>query len=249
MKYQHTPISSTLRIYGQGERRATTPSAETRLAASVAHEINNPLGVLSGLLFLIEREARFTEKGRQHLSMARAEVERISQIAHNALSDFRNAAPRSGNVPALLRSVLDLYRSRFEAKHISVRVRYCHHGDLPVYSGPLRQVFSNLLLNAVDALPMQGRLYARVSAAHEWAGQHRRGLRVTFADNGSGIAADKLPRVLDPFYTTKGLAGTGLGLAIVKEVVQSHQGLLRVRSSTKAGHSGTVFAIFLPATD
>jgi two-component system CheB/CheR fusion protein len=150
-------------------------------------------------------------------------------------------------VPKLLGAVIDFYKARFESRGISVNTRYCHHGNLAVLAGPLRQVFSNLLLNAADAMPKGGRLYARVSAAHEWAGQERRGLRVTLADTGCGISADKLPKILLPFFTTKGPAGNGLGLSLVKDVVQKHRGVLRIRSSTKPGHSGSVFTIFLPA--
>ena len=116
-----------------------------------------------------------------------------------------------------------------------------------MYAGPLHQIFSNLLLNAADAMPQGGRLQARVSPAHEWTGLERHGLRVTFADNGCGIAADKLSKVLEPFFTTKGPGGNGLGLSLVQDVVQKHRGVLRVRSSTKPGHSGSIFSIFLPA--
>ena len=90
-------------------------------------------------------------------------------------------------------------------------------------------------------------MYVRVSSAREWSGLHRHGLRVTFADNGSGIPPADLPRITDAFFTTKGSAGTGLGLALVKETVAQCHGVLRVRSSTRPGRSGSVFAMFLPA--
>ncbi len=91
-------------------------------------------------------------------------------------------------------------------------------------------------------------MYARVALAHEWSGQERRGLRVTFADHGEGIAAENLPRIFELFFTTKGAAGTGLGLSLVQDMVKKHDGVLRVRSSTKPGRTGTVFAVFLPAS-
>ena len=130
---------------------------------------------------------------------------------------------------------------------IRVEARYCSGEDLPVDPGSLRQVFSNLLLNAAHAMPKGGTMHVRVSRANEWTGLGRRGLRVTFADNGCGIAAKDLPRITEPFFTTKGTAGTGLGLALVKDTVEKHHGVLRVRSSTKSGRSGSVFAIFLSA--
>jgi two-component system, chemotaxis family, CheB/CheR fusion protein len=108
-------------------------------------------------------------------------------------------------------------------------------------------MFSNLLLNAADAMPDGGKMQARISLAHEWSGRMRRGLRLTLADNGSGIAAKDLPRILDPFFSTKGAAGNGIGLSLVNNTVQKHHGVLHVRSSTRPGRSGTVFEVFLPA--
>ncbi len=91
-------------------------------------------------------------------------------------------------------------------------------------------------------------MYIRVSRTQEWTGLRRQGLRVTFADTGCGIAAEDVPKITEPFFTTKGTAGTGLGLALVKDTVEKHHGILRVRSSTQRSRSGTIFAIFLPAT-
>jgi two-component system CheB/CheR fusion protein len=196
----------------------------------------------------LRAEITFTEKGRNYLRLAEDEVRRISQIAHSVLQDSRDMTIlKNTNVPQLLGSVIEFYKLRFEAKGISVSTRYCTNGDLGVYADSLRQVFSNLLLNAADAMPKGGTIRARVSAVHEWRGEQRHGLRVTFADNGSGIAADKLPRILEPCFTTKGNRGNGLGLALVRDVVQRHRGALRIRSSTRRGHSGSVFSLFLPA--
>lgn len=224
------------------------PEEEGRVAASFAHEINNPLDSLLNLLYLVETEATLTEKGRDYLKLAEEEVQRVSQIAHAALDDFRErAGPKDENVPRLVGSVVDLYRSRLEAGGISLKTRYCVNGDLPVYAGPLRQVFSNLLLNAAAAMPQGGRLHARTTLVREWSGQQRHGLRITFADTGCGIPAENLAKIWEPFFTTKGSGGTGLGLSLVRDVVKRHGGSLRVRSSTKPGRSGSVFTMFLPA--
>jgi signal transduction histidine kinase len=230
------------------QRRSAMPAAEGRLAASLAHEINNPLAALLNLLYLMEAEPALTEKGRQYLMLAEEEVRRISQIAHTALHDFGDTGGRKdANVPKLVGSVVDFYKSRLEARGISVDTRCCSDGDLPIYAGPLRQVFSNLLLNAADAMPKGGHLLARAATAREWSGRQRHGLRITFADNGCGIAAENLHKIFKPFFTTKGVGGNGLGLPMVKDVVRKHDGTLRVRSSTKPGRSGSIFAIFLPA--
>jgi two-component system CheB/CheR fusion protein len=94
-----------------------------------------------------------------------------------------------------------------------------------------------------------GKIHTKISKAHEWNGRQRLGLRVTFGDNGCGIATDDLQRILEPFFTTKGASGNGIGLSLVKDTVQKHDGVLRVRSSTKPGRSGSIFSIFLPADD
>ena len=226
--------------------RLRAPAADSALGASLAHEINNPLDSLLNLLYLIEAEA--TPTGRHYLALAEEEVHRISQIAHGAMDRFRSpVGPQDTNVPRLLGSVVEFYMSRLDSQDIRVETRYCSGEDIPVDPGSLRQVFSNLLLNAAQAMLKGGTMQVRVSRAHEWMGLKRRGLRVTFADNGCGIAAENLPKITKPFFTTKGTAGTGLGLALVKDTVEKHHGVLRVRSSTKPGRSGSVFAIFLPA--
>ena len=195
----------------------------------------------------MKAEATFTAKGGQYLGLVEQELQRISQIVHATLHDYRDSdSQRDANVPRLIGSVVDFYRSRFAARGISVNTRYCVDGDLPIYAGPLRQVFANLLLNAADAMPEGGQLQARASIGREWSGQQRHGLRVTFADNGSGITPENLRKIFKPFFTTKGSDGSGLGLALVRDVVQKHDGSLHVRSSTTPGRSGTIFAIFLP---
>jgi signal transduction histidine kinase len=242
------PNSSGLRLERRKEKRFAEHSVEGKLVASLAHEINNPLDSLLNLLYLMESESTLTEKGHQYLMLAEEEVQRVSQIAHAALEGSRElTGPKDVSVPNLVGSVVDLYRSRFETRGISIDTRYCLDGHLPIYAGPLRQVLSNLLLNAADATPKGGAVHVRVSSAREWSGQQRRGLRVTFADNGSGIATENLHRICEPFFTTKGSGGSGLGLSVVRDVVQKHGGSLHVRSSTKPGRSGSIFAIFLPA--
>ncbi|HLJ28641.1 MAG TPA: HAMP domain-containing sensor histidine kinase [Candidatus Angelobacter sp.] len=248
--------SDSNRISSRGprglERRKHPPPAqhERGVAASLAHEINNPLEALLNLLYLMDQDAALTEKSHHYLDLARDEARRISQISHAAMNQLRETAGQENtDVPELLQSVLDFYQSRFRAHGISVITRYCRNGNLFVYRLPLRQMLTNLLLNAADAMPDGGKMQARISHAHEWSGRRRRGLRLTFADNGYGIAAQDLPKIWNPFFTTKGSAGNGLGLSLVTNTVEKHDGVLRVRSSTRPGRSGSVFTIFLPASD
>lgn len=232
----------------KSERDGVSSGIAGNSVAFLAHEINNPLACLSDLLFLLEGETGLTPKGHHYLTLIRQEVHRISEITQGAMNQFGPSAGRvTANVPELMASVLGFYRSRLESGGISINTRYCPDGDLTVDAALLRQMLSSLLLNAADALPAGGRILARVSSAQEWAGLRRHGLRITVGDDGCGIAAANLPRITEPFFTTKGTGGTGLGLTLVKEAVEKHHGVLRVRSSTKAGRSGSVFTVFLPS--
>jgi len=228
------------------ENRPPPAENENRIVSSLAHEINNPLEALHQLHYLIEAEGTLEEKGRQYLALAREEVQRISRTLHAAMELRDSGNPEDTDVSELLRSVVSFYKTRFEAQDISIITRYSTAAHISAYAHPLRQVCANLLLNAADAMQQGGKMYARIAPAHEWKGSYRRGLRLTIADSGCGIAAKNLLRMWDPFFTTKGPAGNGIGLALVRTTVQKHHGVLRVRSSTKAGHSGTVFTIFLP---
>jgi two-component system, NtrC family, sensor kinase len=229
-------------------RLATRRASGTVLAASAAHEINNPLDSLLNLLYLLEAEATLSDKGRHYLSLAKEEVRRISEIAHETLNKNKVVImSERKNVSDLFAAVLDLYKQRFDSSGITVQTRYSCNDNIPVHTRQLRQVFSNLLLNAVEAMPEGGKIQARVSTGHEWSGQERRGIRVTVADNGSGIVSNLLPRLFERPFTTKS-GGHGMGLLLVKNVVQEHKGSLRVRSSTQPSRHGTVFNLFLPAT-
>lgn len=233
---------------GENQRLANhPPSAEIENAiSSLAHEINNPLEAVHQLHYLIEQDGTLSQQSRQYLAMAREEVQRISRILHAAMELRDSGDAEDTDVPELLRSVLNFYKSRFDSQDISVSTRYRSGAHHSAYPHQLRQMCANLLLNAADAMPSGGKIYARIAPAHEWKDEQRRGLRLTFADTGCGIAAKNLARIWDPFFTTKGAAGNGIGLSLVKNTVQKHHGVLRVRSSTRAGHSGTVFSIFLP---
>jgi len=226
--------------------RARAPSSKG-LSPSVAHEINNPLETLFNLLHIVEAEPNLSDNARHCLRLAQEEVRRVAQIAQDTLGHRRsNRMSEGANVGKLLDCVLDFYEQRLDSSGITLDRRYSGNINVPVHAGELREVFSNLLLNAQAAMPKGGNLKARVSATHEWSGQGRQGVRVTVADNGSGIPSTVLQRIFQPFFTTKS-DGNGMGLSLVKDIVHKHHGWMRVRSSTRVGHSGTVFAIFLPA--
>jgi len=216
--------------------------------ASAVHEINSPLEALADLLYLVESDSGLSERSREYLSLAEAELRRISRIAQNVMKQFRTReAATQADVAELLASVLELQSAKLRATGISVVQHHCDDATLLVFPGLMRQVFNNLLRNAIDAMPRGGTLRARIRHAHEWLGWTRTGLRITVADNGKGIPAEVLPRVKEPFFTTKGAAGNGMGLAVVQEIVVQHFGALKIRSCNTPGRAGTVITMFIPS--
>jgi len=216
-----------------------------RLAASIAHEINNPLESVTNLLYLLRGELSLEEQ-TQYLAQAEQELARVAEITKQTLRFYREPTQKvATEVAAVLDSVLLLYASRLTAAGVKVEME-SRSGSAVVLSSPgeLRQVIANIVGNAIDAMRLGGRLRFRVS-------QHAHGrqcdcIRVTIADTGGGIPADVLPSIFEPFITTKGETGTGLGLWVTAEIVKKNGWSIEVRSSTRPGCSGTVFSIVIP---
>ncbi len=215
-----------------------------RLAATIAHEINNPLEAIGNLLYLARRDKR---KADEYLKMAERELARVAGIAQQTLGFVRDAASVAPvDVGAIVDEVLTLHARALRTKEIEVRTRYDRTAQVAGFSGELRQVFSNMVGNAIEALPQRGSLRVRVQDWQEPTNAQRPGVRVTIADNGSGITAESMTHIFEPFFTTKKDTGTGLGLWLSYSIVQKHGGWIRVRSRANQGHSGTIFSIFLP---
>ena len=218
-----------------------------RLAASIAHEINNPLESVTNLLYLAERSADLTET-KTYVQTAERELRRVSVIANQTLRFHKqSSSPQEISGAQLISSVISLFQSRIINAGIEVEERIRATQPVRCFEGEIRQVLSNLVSNAIDAIPPQAgaRLLLRSRIGRDWH-TGRPGLVITVADTGSGIPAEVLSRIFQPFYTTKGINGTGLGLWVSTEIVDRHHGTLRLRSSQKEGHSGTVFTMFLP---
>jgi signal transduction histidine kinase len=215
-----------------------------RLTAAIAHEIKNPLEALTNLIYL----ARQDTAGRdEYLQRAEHEIERLDSIAQQALGFVREtSSPEPMDAGKILDEVVQLYLRKLQAKHVTIEKESGEFLEIVGYPGELRQVFANLLLNAIDSMQNGGRLRLRVVRAREWSGDRRSGVRVTVADTGNGISAKDLPHIFEPFYTTKRDQGTGLGLWLAYGAVQKHAGWMRVATRTTPGASGTVFAVFLP---
>jgi two-component system CheB/CheR fusion protein len=217
------------------------------VVATLAHEFNNPLAALLNIFYLIEAENTLTPEGQRYLDLAKQEVNHLARTAKSALNDVRGTETRAkADVAALLRSVVDFYTPAFLTRGIAVQAHYREAGDLPIHAASIRQVFSNLLLNAADAIQERGKIQVRLSSSTEPREPFRKGLRVTVCDNGIGISSDHLNKIFDPFFTTKGSDGTGLGLAFVCKTVERHGGTIRAKSCQRHGRSGSVFSIFLP---
>ncbi len=218
-----------------------------RLAASIAHEINNPLESVINLLYLLAEEKDLSDSARNYLALARRELDRVAQISRQTLNFSRETAgPARARVDELLEEVLALYSRRITEKSLKVERQFECREEATVFPGEMRQVLSNLVTNAVEASRENGRLWLRVRCSRSWLDPGVRGIRVSIGDNGSGIEPAVQRRLGEPFFTTKGQSGTGLGLWVTRSIVQRYGGEIQLRSSTAPERHGTVFSIFLP---
>jgi len=225
-------------------RRNEKLATAGRLAATIAHEINNPLEAVTNLLYLAQQSP---DQAASYLKLAEKEVQRVAAIAQQTLGFVREHASATPlNVAETLDQALHLYARKLEQKHIQVAKRYGTNVDVSGFPGELRQLFSNLTGNAIDAMKDGGTLTVRVARRRDWSNVNKSGVRITVADNGSGISRNDMQHLFEPFFTTKKDLGTGLGLWLAHGIVQKHGGRLRVRSCVVSGASGTTFSVFLP---
>ncbi len=225
----------------KGERMALAG----QLAASIAHEINNPLEAVGNLIYLINTRATDDEM-RQYATLAQQELTRVTEISGQTLRFYKKSnQPVETDVSELVQSLLHMFRPKFTRRKLELRTDF--HGAAKVLAFPneLRQLFANLISNAIDATPPGGEICLVVRPAVHWR-DGRRGVRALVADTGNGIPAPIKQRIFEPFVTTKGDAGTGLGLWVCEDIVERHGGTMRLKSTTQQ-RSGTVFSIFLPA--
>lgn len=228
-------------------RKSEKLAAAGRLAATIAHEINNPLEAVTNLLYILRLNDKWDDNARSHVAQAEHELARIAHVARQTLGFYRDTtSPHLMNLPKIVNEVLSLYLPRIQAKHINLSREFDETVKITGLAGEIRQVVSNFVANAIDALPVQGALRIRVHHAKELTNSGRAGGRVVIADTGSGISPAHRKKLFEPFYTTKQDVGTGLGLWVSREIVQKHGGSITLRSSVTPGHSGTVFSIFLP---
>ena len=225
--------------------RSEKIAATGRLAASIAHEINNPLAAVTNVLYILRTRQDIPKTALEFVRTAEQELARVSHITKQTLAFYREISrPVLTSVPSLLDEVLSVYSRNVEEKHVTILRRYGNVEELLAFPGELRQVFSNLVLNALEAMAVTGKVAVRVR--HDRASKMQPGIRITVADNGSGIAPENLSRIFEPFFTTKDSKGTGLGLWVSQGIIQKHGGTLRVRSCVHGKNQGTCFSVFLP---
>jgi signal transduction histidine kinase len=227
-------------------RRAEKLAVAGRLAASMSHEINNPLASVTNLLYLIGT-ASSLEEAKKYKETAANELARVSQIVTQTLRFYREPSkPTLVLVTEIVDSALIVYQARLTYAEIAIERDFEECPPIVAMAGELRQVILNLIGNALDASSRGGRLKIRVSSTREHRNGARPGIRLTVADTGSGISPEIRKTLFEPFVSTKGDTGTGLGLWISSEIVNRHSGKIQVRSSALSQSSWTVFSVFLP---
>jgi PAS domain S-box-containing protein len=238
---QQKRTERTLRI---SERLASVG----RLAATIAHEINNPLEAITNLVYLAKQRSVSSDV-RDFLSETEEELARISQLTKQALGfycDTNQTMPI--RVGQLLNQLMPIFAARTRNKAIDIRTEI--RGDSEIYaaSEEIRHLITNLVNNSIDAVGQGGQIRVRVSPATQRIGNGRFGVRLTVADSGSGIAQEVRSELFQPFFTTKKDVGTGLGLWLCKRIVERHSGSIRMKSSAAPRKSWTVFSTFLPSS-
>jgi PAS domain S-box-containing protein len=222
--------------------------AAGKLAASLAHEINNPLSAVINVLYLLGSRSELDSTAAALIATANNEMARVTRIVKQSLSYYRvGMVAKEVDLAALLEESLQVFSDRFQRAGIAISKKVTPGTSVIGFADEIRQVVDNLLINAVEATPRGGRLTLCLRRSQSWKNSSELGARLTVADNGCGIPKVFLPRVFEPFFTTKAEKGTGLGLWVVKGIVEKHGAGIKIRSTDAAGRSGTVASIFWPS--
>ena len=223
-------------------------AAVGRLASSIAHEINNPLEAVTNLLYLV-RTRDLPDDIKEYIDIAERELRRASAITNQTLRFHKQTTnPSAVSCEALIGEILLILQGKIVNSRVKVQSRYRESGKVHCFEGEIRQVISNLIGNAIDAMHTRGgRLLLRTRTATEPRSGEKR-VAVTIADTGNGMSRETIQNLFEPFFTTKGHSGTGLGLWISQEIIKRHRGSIRVRSSQSPHHRGSVFVIYLLAS-
>lgn len=231
-------------------RKTEKLAAAARLAATVAHEINNPLEAIGNLIYIARTTDGIPDTVSTHLSLAEQELDRVSHITRQTLGFYRESKNADEvDLPSLVESILNIYSNKFHTKNITIERNFHDCPSINGLAGELTQAIANLISNAADAVPNGGLIRVEIDCHEEAASKDAVAaqiVKIVIQDNGSGIAPENREHIFEPFFTTKKDVGTGLGLWVTKEIIERHSGTVDVHSIHDAEPSGTTFTVTLP---
>jgi PAS domain S-box-containing protein len=228
-------------------RRTEKLAAAARLAATVAHEINNPLEAVGNLIFLARTHPDATEGIEEHLKLAEQELARVSHITRQTLGFYRESTlPSRVDIPTVVEQTLTVYSTKLQQKQIRLHLSLQECPSIHGFAGEIQQLVSNIISNAIDALPFNGTLKIDSSTTKLVSNE---AIKLQIEDDGPGISPENINRIFEPFFTTKKDVGTGLGLWVCKEIAERHGGTVEAKSHSQNGSTGAVFTILLPYRD
>ncbi len=224
-------------------RAAEKLAVAGRLAATIAHEVHNPLDAVTNLFFLVQQSA--TPEQVPLIELAQQELARVVQVSKNLLGLYRESrTPIPLRLCQVVENVLHLLEPRIREKQIELHKRFASDGNVTGFPAEMGQVFSNLIVNAVEAVDTHGVVNVQIDDV--LLRDNRLGVKLTVSDTGHGIGEEDLQKLFHPFFTTKGEKGTGLGLWVSHGIVEKHGGYIDVESATAPGRHGASFSVYLP---
>jgi len=222
-------------------------AATGRIAATISHELRNPLDSVIQLIYILRQSPHLSEAERQQLDLIDQELHRMTEVTQQTLAMHRQSSSMVPvNLAKLLDGVLLLYGNKIRASKIRVERRYEWRGEVPGFPAELRQVFTNLIVNAVEAMLAGGGLRVHIRRTRQSGAMGRDGVVISLLDTGTGIPKDVRKHIFEPFFSTKGEKGSGVGLWVSSGIVERHHGTIRVHSDSRPGRSYTCFQVFLP---
>ena len=224
-------------------RKAEKLAAAGRLAATVAHEINNPLEAVGNLIYIVKNSGGLSQETLGYLNMAETELDRVSHITRQTLGFYRDpSGPVLVHVRAVVESVVRLYENKMRSKGIVMELKPAECPPILGMQGELKQLIANLVSNAADAVGNGGHIRISIRPA---ARKQTQGVEIVVADDGPGVALENRTHIFEPFFTTKDAVGTGLGLWISQQIIEKHGGKIQVRSRAEGSRRGTTFSVVL----
>jgi signal transduction histidine kinase len=233
-------LEKRLLMAAEALRRAEEQATAGRLALELMHEVKNPLETLGHLVYLARHASKDFEQVEKYMDLAEEQMRTVTEITSQTLSFAQVLkSPKLFDLMLIAEAALRIHQRTIDAKKVRV-LKDLHLGAIvPVHKGEILQVVSNIIVNALDALPETGTLSLKLR-------KRASNVDLFIADSGCGISLEHRELLFQPFFTTKEERGTGLGLALSRKIIERHHGLLSMRSSVRPGKSGTTFRISLP---